>query len=169
MRVLSSIAATFVDCDFSNANLHKIDFQSSGFVRCRFAGELREVIFWNHGFQTGKPDPNPMEDVDFSGAVLRDVEFRRLDLGRVRLPEDPDHLIVRPYRCVLERALERLKGRGGPEAAVLSVVLAHSLKWAGPNQEAGVFNKRDLADGGPEGARFAEKLLRQAEQECQGR
>lgn len=85
MSRLNSSTATYIDCDFSDAKLEKIDFESSGFIRCRFAGELREVVFWDHGFKTGKPDPNPTEDVDFSRAKLRWVEFRRLNLDCVAL------------------------------------------------------------------------------------
>src|SRR5205807_9649259 len=79
LRDFVSTTGTFVDCDFSYARIAKNDFESSSFIRCKFAGELREVIFWDHGFKTGKPNPNPMEDVDFSEAKLHWVEFRRLN------------------------------------------------------------------------------------------
>lgn len=48
-------AAVFIDCDFSDARMVKADFQSTSFIRCKFAGLLREVMFYNRGFQTGKP------------------------------------------------------------------------------------------------------------------
>jgi uncharacterized protein YjbI with pentapeptide repeats len=51
---------------FCRVTFGDADFQSSSFVRCRFAGELREVMFYDYGFKTGKQDPNPMEDVDFT-------------------------------------------------------------------------------------------------------
>jgi hypothetical protein len=158
-------AGTFVDCEFGEAQLAKVDFQSSSFIRCRFAGLLREVMFYDHGFRTGKPDPNPMEDVDFSDAELRMVEFRRLNLDRVTLPESSDHLIVHRYRCVLERAMRELDERS--ERLGLQAVLEHMLKWAGPHQEVGIFNRRDLVEMFEEaGAELATRLLRRLEAEC---
>jgi hypothetical protein len=47
-----------------------VDFQGPTFVRCTFAGELREVHFSDVGFRTGKSEPNPMEDVDRRAAEL---------------------------------------------------------------------------------------------------
>jgi len=54
-------------------------------------------MFYDHGFKTGKPDPNPMDDVDFSEAELRMVEFRGLNLDRVPL-RPPQKRAVRPSR-----------------------------------------------------------------------
>jgi hypothetical protein len=168
MRSIVCPAATFVDCDFGEAQLAKVDFQSSSFIRCRFAGLLREVMFYDHGFKTGKPDPNPMEDVDFSDAELRMVEFRGLNLDRVKLPTSSDHLIVHHYRCVLERALREL--RGDARWSGLRVDMEHRLMWAGPRQEAGEFNRRDLVEMGDKAeAEFAVKLLRRLEGECADR
>jgi uncharacterized protein YjbI with pentapeptide repeats len=165
-RVGSCPAAAFIDCDFSHARLEKVDFQSSSFVRCRFAGDLREVMFYDHGFKTGKPDPNPMEDVDFSGAVLHDVEFRRLNLDKVTFPES-GHLVVRGYRCVLERALAELSGDPAREARLLKVSLQHRLQWAGPEQQVGVFSLLDFERrGGQQLAERAIDLLRRCEAAC---
>ena len=169
LRIGSCPAATFVDSDFSDARLEKVDFQSSSFVRCRFAGELREVTFYDHGFKTGKPDPNPMEDVDFGDAVLRDVEFRRLNLDRVTFPRDADHLVVRRYRCVLERADAALASMDLAAARRLRAGIQHRLKWAGPEQEVGVFSLADYGRrGGPELAELAAEVLRRSESECLG-
>ena len=158
-------AATFVDCGFGDAQLSKVDFQSSSFIRCRFAGLLREVMFYDHGFRTGKPDPNPMESVDFSEAELRMVEFRNLNLDGVTFPVTSDHLIVHHYRCALERAVREL----GPDTAHrgLRAILEHKLKWAGPYQKVGVFNRRDLIEMfDQEAADFAVGLLRRIETDC---
>lgn len=165
LRSIVCPAATFIDCDFGTAQLAKVDFQSSSFVRCRFAGLLREVIFYDHGFKTGKPEANPMEDVDFSDAELRMVEFRRLNLDRVTFPRSDDHLIVRNYRCVLERAVRELQEDARWKG--LRAVIEHRLKWAGPRQEVGEFNRRDLLEAGGEAeAEFAADLLRRLETEC---
>ena len=51
-------------------------------------------IFYDHGYKTGKSDANPMEDVDFTNAELRMVEFRRLNLDRVAFPSDDHHVPV---------------------------------------------------------------------------
>jgi|SRR5579864_127652 len=167
MLGLVSTTATYIDCDFSDAKLEKIDFQSSSFIRCRFVGELREVIFWDHGFKKGKPDPNPMEDVDFSQAKLRWVEFRRLNLDRVRFPEDDDHLIIKNYRCVLRRVLDALKDNESNHARRLRAILELDLKWMGPEQQIGVLCRLDFRERwGETGEEFAMELLRQAELEC---
>jgi hypothetical protein len=168
LRSIVCPAATFTDCDFNNAHLAKVDFQSSSFIRCRFAGLMREVMFYDHGFKTGKPDPNPMEDVDFSEAELRMVEFRRLDLDRVKFPTSSDHLVVRHYRCVLECALRELQGNS--KWTGLRAIFEHELKWAGPHQERGIFNRRDYVEMfGEEEAEFAIKLLQRLEAECSSR
>ena len=123
-------------------------------------------MFHDHGFKTGKPDPNPMEDVDFSDAELHWVEFRRLDLDSVKFPKSNNHLIVHRYRCVLERAVRELKadsrwGKG------LFATMEHRLKWAGPRQEVGEFNRPDFLEmGGEAEAEQAFTLLRRLEQEC---
>ncbi len=165
LREIVCPAATFVDCDFSNARLANVDFQSTSFVRCRFAGLLREVIFYARGFNTGKPNPNPMEDVDFSQAELRMVEFRGLDLDQVALPEDENHLVLRHYRCVLEHALEGL--RDDTKWRGLRAIFENAHRWAGPRQEVGVFNQLDFIEmANADEAGFAADLLRRCEEEC---
>lgn len=165
LRSIVCPAAYFADCDFDDAKLAKIDFQSSSFVRCRFAGLLREVIFYDHGFKTGKPDPNPMEDVDFSNAELRMVEFRHLDLDRVRFPTSPEHIEISHYRCVLERGVRELQE--DKKWPGVRAILQHRLKWAGPHQERGVFNRRDLVEmGGEREAEFTIELLHRLEVQC---
>jgi hypothetical protein len=166
-RVGSCPAATFIDCDFSRARLEKVDFQSTSFVRCRFAGDLVEVMFYDHGFNTGKPAPNQMEDVDFTGAVLHDVEFRRLNLDKVTFPVSAGHLVLRHYRCVIERALTELAEERTREARLLKVTLEHQLRWAGPDQQVGMVSLLDLEDsGGPPLAELAANLLRRCEVAC---
>jgi hypothetical protein len=166
LRSIVCDSATFVDCDFSFARIANVDFGSSGFIRCRFAGELRDVIFWDRGFETGKPDPNPMEDVDFSKATLRFVEFRRLNLDRVVLPSSPDHIIVRGYRCVLEHAMRELDQDPSEEARGLSGALEVELKWIPPARDVGVFHRDDLAEYTGGHREFAVSLLQRLERRC---
>ena len=167
MRGLISTTATYVDCNFSHARLDKIDFQSSSFIRCRFAGEVREVLFYDNAFDPRKKEANPMEDVDFSQAQLRWVAFRRLNLDRVRLPENRDHLVLKNYPCVLRKALAAVKDDESLYGRGLTRVLGNDLKWVGPNQQIGVLNRLDFLEvWGAEGEIFAVELLRRAEQEC---
>ena len=167
LRGIASSGVEYVDCDFGGARLDGVDFQSSSLVRCRFAGVLKGVIFYAHGFQTGKPDPNPMEDVDFSEAVLRDVEFRGLNLDRVRFPVTSDHFVTRNYRCVIEYALTKLQGDESTAAQYIRSALEHRLKWVGPSQQVGVFNIDDLSiPGGAEQGKVALDLLRRCESHC---
>ena len=162
LRSISSTAATFVDCDFSNAKLANIDFGSSSFTRCRFAGLLREVIF--HGSREAVPLENPMEDIDFTGARFNWVEFRRLNLDSVKLPTSPEHLVVHHYRCVLERAIAELGDDPAIRARVFLALLQRRLKWAGPQQDVGVFSSLDFEEPGE--AEFAFDLLRDIEASC---
>jgi uncharacterized protein YjbI with pentapeptide repeats len=166
LRQASCTAATFIDCDFANARLDKIDFQSTSFIRARFAGDLREVIFWDHGFRTGKPDPNPMQDVDFTNARLRGVEFRRLNLDSVKFPASEDHLVVHNYRCVVERALDYLSSDDSIIGRLLRAALEVDAKWIGPHQAVGVFALADFDEPGE--AEFAAALLSRLDRECAG-
>jgi uncharacterized protein YjbI with pentapeptide repeats len=168
LRGIGSTSATYIDCDFSRANLRKVDFFSSSFIRCRFAGELREVEFWDRSL-SDKPDPNPMEDIDFSAAILRSVRFGGLNLDRVTFPEDENHVIVRHYRCVLPRAV-RLIGRDG-RADVLGNVLGVRLEMdgesAGPFQDVGVFSRLDMLEhNAEEDVAYAMAWLRRVEDAC---
>lgn len=164
LRFISCLAATFVDCDFTDARLEKIDFQSSSFIRVRFAGELREIIFWDHGFRTGKPDPNPMREVDFTDARLRGVEFRRLNLDSVRFPTSADHLVVHNYRCVIERALGFLRNDDSRIGRLLRATFEAHAKWIGPRQDIGVFALADFDEPGE--SEFAAALLSRLNREC---
>jgi hypothetical protein len=164
LRGISCSAATFVDCDFTGARLEKIDFQSSSFIRVKFAGELKEVIFWDHGFEIGKPDPNPMQEVDFTNARLKGVEFRRLNLDSVRFPASADHLVVHNYRCVIERALDFLRNDDSRIGRVLRATLEVHAKWIGPQQDVAVFSLADFDEPGE--SEFAAVLLSRLDQEC---
>ena len=166
LRQISCPAATFVDCDFSNARLERVDFQSSGFVRVRFAGELREVIFWDRGLNIGKPETNPMKDVDFTDARFKGVEFRRLNLESVTFPTSDGHLVISNYPCVIERALETLRGDNSLTARLLRATFEIREKWIGPKQNVGVFSLADFDEPGE--AEFAQTLLLELERDCAG-
>ncbi len=160
--------ARFEDCDLSHARLDWLEFDGE-LVRCRFAGELVETIFYRDSTD-GHSRPNPMEDVDFCDAELRWVEFRGLDLDRVKLPTGPDDLIVNNYRCVLERALEEFERGEHDEVRGFRTLLAHRLQWAGKKQAVGVVNRKDLVESeGEQGAEHIVEMLQRLETDCAGR
>ena len=161
LRGLMCSTATFIDCDFSNARLVKVDFDASGFMRCRFAGLLEEIQFYDRDLRGQKRDRNPMEDVDFSQAELRWVEFRNLDLQKVMLPEDDRHVRLTHYRCVLEKAISACEAAG---QRGLRGYFESELKWCPPGREIGIFNKRDLQEVGD--LDFALDVLARAEHSC---
>jgi len=151
-------AAAFEDCNFSEAKIKKVDFQSTTFVRCVFAGELNEVLFYRRGFDCEAFPENEMRDIDFRNARLRYVEFRKLDLDKVLFPEGEDHIIIDDYPRTLDRIVTFLRARGEMPARKLAAYLAVLRKWAGNHQQRGVLNRSDMRDiAGEE----AESLLRQ--------
>jgi hypothetical protein len=167
LRGVECQAACFSDCDFSGARLEKIEFGASNFVSCRFAGELREVLFYERIAHEPRAR-NEMRDVDFSQAELRWVEFRGLALDRVRLPESPDHLLVRHYPCAVRRALAELDPDAGPPVAGVRAALETELEWLNERRSIGIFHRHDYLEraGGDEELRVLEDTLRRAEQAC---
>jgi uncharacterized protein YjbI with pentapeptide repeats len=165
-RVGVSWEAVYEDCDFAGARLDKVNFGQCALIRCRFAGQLREVFFDGREL-SDRPAPPPMEDVDFSGATFAEVEFRGFDLGAVLLPDDPD---IRPQpraRCVASRGLEMLTGDERLEARMLRGILKNRLRGPGTDDEVNVFNRRDyLAIGGPQLLALAEDVFTRAGAEC---
>jgi len=147
------VAAAFEQCSFRFAKLVNILFGTSTFKDCSFEGELREVRFWRsdlsvRGFPTDAFPPNEMIDVDFSRATLRDVEFRGLTLDRVRLPNDPDHIILEDFPGVLDRLISTLTQQQDQTAKILLAYLGAYRKWTVPSAR-GVLNKQDLAEIDP--------------------
>lgn len=157
-------AAAFEGCVFKNAKLFKIDFQSSTFSDCTFEGQLREVMFYRRGFRGELFPANEMKNVDFSRAKLRFVEFRGLDLDQVKLPIDPNHIIVAPYLETLDRMIAALRAEDDPTTRVIVAYLGHERKWVGPNQIQGVLNIEDLREvDGEIGVQRVLSLLRESE------
>lgn len=151
LRRIACTSAEFIDCLFRDTKLNKVNFGGSQFVRCTFEGELREVCFNRYGFRAEKLPPNEMIDVDFSRAQLRTVEFRELDLDKVRFPEDEDHVILTNYPEALDRIIGYFKGKTDVSSRMLVADLGCLRKWVGPRQRQGVLNKKDLVEGLPPG------------------
>ncbi|MGW9198546.1 pentapeptide repeat-containing protein [Micromonospora chersina] len=136
-------AAIYEDCDFSNAQLDKVNFWQSTVIRCRFAGKLRDVIFDGRNLGEGKPDINPMQDVDFSEAHFDGCEFRGVNFASIRLPPDPDLLLVKDSeevdRAIM--ALDRLAA--GPDTDAVHMALQHAAELLDFGGEA-LLNARDV-------------------------
>ena len=149
LRQVTALSADFLDCDFSNARLHKCEWHQSRFIRCRFAGLVRENIWYDTAvFQkVTKVMPNEMKDVDFSAAELRWCEFRHLALDRVVFPEDEKHIVIRgDMRGALTRAIEIVNSSRELALTGYGGALASDLHWLHPDCRVAVFNVKDLAE-----------------------
>lgn len=155
----------FTECDFSEAQLVKLDFGGTNFVRCRFAGELREVIFWSRASQTQMATPNMMQQVDFRAAELRWVEFRLIDVQNLIPPEGANHLIIKNPARVLRSALDALGSSSAPGDRGLLGALQVYLRWLSPTTDYTVLNRLDLGANERERHRAVE-LLRRLEARC---
>lgn len=162
------IAGAFVGCIFRCANLTRINFASSTFTDCRFEGELKEVQFWRSDMFIRPKYPkdafpeNEMSNCDFSGATLRDVEFRGINLDDVRLPNNTDHIIVQHYSATLDWLIGALQQQGDRTARILVAGLEIGRKWAAPHSR-GYLNKHDLAEAGEDAVERVLELLKQFE------
>lgn len=165
-RVGVSWEAIYEDCNWSDARLVKVNFGQCTFVRCRFAGLLREVFFDGRDLPD-RSAPPPMEEVDFTEAVFDQVEFRGFDIKAVKLPDDPDVYLIPHALCVARRGLAMLDGDERVIAKMLRAMLEGYLRGPGSEHEACVFNRRDyLQLGGEELAALAQDVLGRAEAEC---
>lgn len=165
-RVGVSWAAVFEDCHFSGAKLRGTQFGQCALIRCRFAGDLRDVLFDGRDLPD-RPAPPELEAVDFAEAKFHDVEFKGFDLRNVTLPNDPDVRLVRRARCVARRGLDLLGDDRRLEARMLRGQFENRLRGPGTDEEADVFNRRDyLNSGGAELLKLAEDVIRRAEADC---
>ena len=159
------LAAAFERCLFCNTKLENVNFGTSTFVNCHFQGELREVIFWRSDlFSRQFPEdafpPNEMQDIDFSRAKLRWVEFRGLSLKQVHFPVDPDHVIIQNGPTVLDKLIDTLKKQGDKTARILVAAFEVERKWAAPGAFC-ILNKLDLAQAGEDAISRVMELLEQ--------
>lgn len=100
-----------------------------------------------------------MNNVDFSRAKLRFVDFRGLSL-EVKLPNDAEHIIITNYVETLDRMLDVLRVQHDQTAKTLVAVLLNYRKWAVPDQFQGVFNIEDLREiAGKDGVQRVHSLL----------
>lgn len=135
-------SAEMLDCQFIDCRLDRVDFQGVRFVGCMFVGELREVMFYDHGFGVTDQPRNEMLNCDFSRAELRLVAFRRLDLPSVVPPLPANGYTVTNYRDFLKTAISC----ASEDETKFKKMMQHFLKWAGPRQEQGFFGLTELED-----------------------
>lgn len=152
LRGTVHFSADMVGCTFSRTKLKKVDFNGTVFVDCVFEGDLEEVQFHRRAFQGEEFPANDMRDVDLRRSRLKCVEFRGLDLDRVRWPDDEDHFVLQDYPAVLDRLLVMWSARSDPGSKRLAASFGVVRKWLGPNQRVGVISRFDLVRAGGEEA-----------------
>jgi uncharacterized protein YjbI with pentapeptide repeats len=150
LRQTAFLSAEFSACIFKNTRLDKVNFQGSRFTDCSFEGEMKEVCFYRHGFGAEAFPPNEMQNVDFSRAQLKSVEFRGLDLDKVRFPADSKHIVLDDYPLALDRILNKLREQNDLASKTLAAYLGVYRKWVGQNQRRGVLNIDDVLEAGSE-------------------
>jgi hypothetical protein len=139
-------AASFKQCVFKYAELVSVDFQSSSFTDCSFEGELRDVLFYRHGFRGESFPPNEMSNVDFSRAKLHDVGFRGLVLDQVKLPHDDEHVIIADFSVTIDRLVQLLdEEENSVSAKKLIGFLNIGKQWIPPRAPR-IVNLRDLEE-----------------------
>jgi uncharacterized protein YjbI with pentapeptide repeats len=159
LRESAHISSDMLECTFAETKLSSVDFNGTVFVRCSFAGELKEVEFKDHAFRGEAFPPNRMDGVDLRQARLRFVSFRRLDMTNVAWPEDADHIVISDYMTTLDRLLGSLEGRTDLPARGVGALLGFKRKWAGPHQQIGVLNRRDLLEAAQQAEGLVDELL----------
>jgi len=146
LRATIYAAAEFVDCDFSGAKLVGLDFQGSKFTRCRFGGQLEDVVFYRRAPTVDVDLENEMEGVDFSRCTLRGCEFRGLTLSGAVLPSESAHLIVPDYDKWLDQQLGALDNEADPDARAFRAFLEVERRWRGLPGAIGVLNRSELRE-----------------------
>lgn len=93
--------------------------------------------------------------------TLRRVEFRGLDLGTVRFPED-GLVVTTGYKGTLDRLIQEFSGKSDPSSRQLATLFEMDRKWAGVHQDRGVFSTHDLFEmAGPEGFARVREIIAQ--------
>ena len=155
----------FIDCDFTAARMKGLEFWDATLTRCRFGGLLENVIFAGRKTLLGRRHEETLVDVDFTTAEFRWVEFRHLNLGRVKLPSRPDHLVVQHPKCVLEWLSRSLATRDDRELLSLRSAVDFWLQWAGPHHNQSIFVLAECGRTDDE-RHTAEMLIREAITAC---
>ncbi|GAA3770998.1 hypothetical protein GCM10022225_67650 [Plantactinospora mayteni] len=145
LRNATTSAATYEDCDFAFAELERVNFWQSSLIRCTFAGPLRDVVFDGRLLGEGKPDGNPMLEVDLTEAVLDGCDFRGVSFDSVRLPNDPQVVLIRD-KALMERAAAALAGVDQDPAARLAHAVLHHIELSLDRDGVTLINLRDAGE-----------------------
>ncbi|BFU45528.1 pentapeptide repeat-containing protein [Krasilnikovia sp. MM14-A1004] len=143
MASVGTSAATYVDCDFSFADLTRVNFWQSTLAGCIFAGELVDVVFDGRMLGEEKPDPNPMKNVDFANAKFDGVDFRGVNFATVTLPDDPDLLRVDDL-AIIDRATSVLASRPRDAASGLASAIFQQVRRFHSSGASILLNRRDF-------------------------
>jgi uncharacterized protein YjbI with pentapeptide repeats len=166
LRRAFATSSSFEECDFSRARIAKSDYHAVTFKRCKFAGEINDVRFWAADWDRASPavpQPHAMAGSDLSQTRLPWVAFNGIDLGDVALPQDKDHLIIRPFGNVHMRILELIRADESLPARLLRTHAEYALKWRRPEQEVGIWHLPDLLhDLSEEDLAFTKRVLQSA-------
>lgn len=139
--------ADFEECLFERSRIENVDFDQSRLRRCRFVGDLKNVVFG--GLEV---DPKALMDVDFSEAEFSFVEFRGLNLDGVTFPSSSNCLVIDDYPRSLDRLLVAVRTGTDLESRQLAAFLGVMRRWVGPRQSRGVLSKSDITEAVGSGA-----------------
>lgn len=142
----SNFSASYIGCLFDNCSLNDVDFQGSTFDDCKFKGIIEDVLFYNHAFKGEIFPLNEMKNVDFSEALLRHVEFRKLNMDSVLWPSDKNHIVIHDYKNQLSRIIAKLEPKSDLPSRRLTAILKMKLRWAGDGQLKGIISRDDLEE-----------------------
>jgi uncharacterized protein YjbI with pentapeptide repeats len=163
LRGVLALGCLMERCSFEDARLKGAEFQQATIRHCRFTGALQDVLFDGREI-AGRPHPGTFDDVDFSKAAFKDVEFRGCRFGDVKLPVGV--YAIPEFPRVARRVLELLEQDDSVEARMMRAELSLTLKLPGGDTSVGVFNRADyVAAGGERLADLAESLLMEAASE----
>lgn len=159
LRDVINLSSRFVGCSFINNNLMKAAMSSS-YIECKFEGELREAEFnWNNDDK----DPDiEYTNLDLSKAKLRHTMFRKINLDKIRLPEDDEHVIIYNYKAALDRLIEAMKLKGDVKSRSIAAYFGFHRKWLHPDQTRGYVSREELKEVlGEEDTRMIIEILTQ--------
>lgn len=151
--------ASYEGCDLSYADLDDVDFDGARLVSCKFAGLIKDLRFRAHSrmpslplFPWQKVDTmrftNLMEDVDFSKADLRGVNFDGVDLSRCKFAEDDYILVIRNQYEVLSKARNIIAHEWAEDDVkhILYLLDQFYLIDSKKSQPIQIINRKDLID-----------------------
>ncbi len=123
---------TYTNCDFSGANLNRVEFTGAAMNGAVFAGVLRDTCFQGPDAIVSLAHPSfQFRRVDFTACELIDVYFRSVDLSDVRFPADDKHLV---FTLSDARKVEGAIGSGqSGQLGLAALPFAQALRFPPPD------------------------------------